>query len=82
MAFIDEFLRALPPPPARFLDGLSPRELEVLRLLASGKSNQQIAQELVISLSTVLHHVTSILTKTSTSNRTEAAAYAIRHGLD
>jgi DNA-binding CsgD family transcriptional regulator len=60
---------------------LSPREAEVLRLMAAGKSNQQIADMLVISPSTVLHHVTNILTKTGCSNRTEAAAYAHRHGL-
>jgi DNA-binding CsgD family transcriptional regulator/pimeloyl-ACP methyl ester carboxylesterase len=61
--------------------GLSPREVEVLHLLAAGKSNQQIADALVISPSTVLHHVTNILTKTGCSNRTEAAAYAHRNGL-
>jgi DNA-binding CsgD family transcriptional regulator/pimeloyl-ACP methyl ester carboxylesterase len=60
---------------------LSPREVDVLRLIAAGKSNQQIASELVISLSTVLHHVTNILTKTGCHNRTEAAAYAHRHRL-
>jgi DNA-binding CsgD family transcriptional regulator len=61
--------------------GLSPREVEVLRLVAAGKSNQQIADALVISPSTVLHHVTNILTKTGCHNRTEAAAYAHRHSL-
>ena len=61
--------------------GLSARELEVLRLFAAGRSNQQIAGELVISLSTVAKHVTSILTKTESANRTEAAAYAHRHRL-
>jgi DNA-binding CsgD family transcriptional regulator/pimeloyl-ACP methyl ester carboxylesterase len=60
---------------------LSAREAEVLRLLAAGRSNQQIADALVISHSTVLHHVTNILTKTGCSNRTEAAAYAHRHDL-
>ena len=62
-------------------DGLSPRELEVLRLLAVGRSNPQIAEELVISLSTVQHHVSSILAKTRVVNRTEAAAYAHRTNL-
>jgi DNA-binding NarL/FixJ family response regulator len=62
-------------------DGLSSRELEVLRLMAAGKSNQQIADALVISLSTVLHHVTNILTKTGCSNRTEAAGYARDRGI-
>ena len=62
-------------------DGLSQREVEVLRLIAQGKSNQQIAEELFISASTVSHHVTSILNKTASSNRTEAATYASRHDL-
>ena len=60
---------------------LTPREIEVLRLIAEGKSNQDIADKLLISLSTVAHHVTSILGKTSSSNRTEAAAYANRNRL-
>jgi DNA-binding NarL/FixJ family response regulator len=62
-------------------DHLSAREVEVLRLIALGRTNHEIAETLIISLSTVLHHVTNILTKTGRSNRTEAAAYAHRHGL-
>jgi DNA-binding CsgD family transcriptional regulator/pimeloyl-ACP methyl ester carboxylesterase len=61
--------------------GLSSREVEVLRLIAAGRSNQQIADALVISPSTVLHHVTNILTKTGCSNRTEAALYARDRGI-
>jgi DNA-binding NarL/FixJ family response regulator len=61
--------------------GLSRRELEVLRLMALGKSNRDISDDLVITLRTVVHHVTSILNKTGAANRTEAAAYAARHGL-
>ncbi|HLF04058.1 MAG TPA: AAA family ATPase, partial [Dehalococcoidia bacterium] len=61
--------------------GLTQREVEVLRLIALGKTNQDVADELVLSLRTVAHHVTSILNKTSSANRTEAAAYATRHGL-
>jgi DNA-binding CsgD family transcriptional regulator len=60
---------------------LSQRELEVLRLLATGKSNRDIADTLYISLSTVASHVRHILTKTGCANRTEAAAYALRCGL-
>jgi len=63
-------------------DGLTVRELEVLRLVASGKSNPQIAQELFISAKTVGNHVSNILNKTNTANRTEAAAYAVRHGIE
>jgi non-specific serine/threonine protein kinase len=61
--------------------GLTEREVEVLRLLAAGKSNREIAAALVISVNTVFHHVGNILGKTGASNRTEAAAYALRHGL-
>jgi pimeloyl-ACP methyl ester carboxylesterase/DNA-binding CsgD family transcriptional regulator len=61
--------------------GLSSRELEVLRLLASGRSNKQIAEALVITRNTVAKHVTSILTKTESANRTEATSYAHRHRL-
>jgi DNA-binding NarL/FixJ family response regulator len=70
-----------PPPPLMDLDDLSPREIEVLRLIASGKSNQEIAETLFISRNTVSTHVRNILTKTGSANRTEAAAYAMRHGL-
>jgi DNA-binding NarL/FixJ family response regulator len=70
-----------PPPPLMGLDDLSPREIEVLRLMASGKSNREIAEVLFISRNTVSTHVRNILTKTGSANRTEAAAYAMRHGL-
>jgi DNA-binding NarL/FixJ family response regulator len=60
---------------------LTPREIEVLRLIAAGRSNHEIADELTISLNTVLHHVTSILGKTAAANRAEAAVYAAQHGL-
>ncbi len=61
--------------------GLSPRELEVLRLLATGHANQVIADTLFISLPTVKVHVRSILTKLGLESRTAAAAFAIHHGL-
>jgi DNA-binding NarL/FixJ family response regulator len=63
------------------LGGLSSRELEVLRLIAVGKSNREIAARLVISENTVFQHVRSILNKTGCANRTEAAVYAHTHGL-
>jgi DNA-binding CsgD family transcriptional regulator/pimeloyl-ACP methyl ester carboxylesterase len=62
-------------------DVLSSREAEVLRLLATGRSNQQIADELVISLNTVRRHVSNIFDKTGAANRVEASAYARDHGL-
>jgi len=61
--------------------GLSPREAEVLRLVAAGQSNRQIAQALSLSESTIAKHLTSIFTKTGADNRAAAAAFAIRHGL-
>jgi DNA-binding NarL/FixJ family response regulator len=60
---------------------LSERELDVLRLLAAGKSNQQIADELVISLNTVRRHVSNVFDKTGVANRAQATAYAKDHGI-
>ncbi len=62
-------------------DGLTQREVEVLALVAAGKSNADIAEELVISPNTVVRHVSNILAKTGSSNRTEAALYASQNGL-
>jgi DNA-binding CsgD family transcriptional regulator len=61
--------------------GLSPREMEVLRLMADGRSNQQIAGELFISFRTAGNHVTNILGKLGVASRTSAVSYAIRHGI-
>jgi DNA-binding CsgD family transcriptional regulator/tetratricopeptide (TPR) repeat protein len=69
------------PLPRELPDALSPREVEVLRLIAAGKSNRDIADALCISLNTVATHVHNILAKTGCTNRTEAAAYALHHGL-
>jgi DNA-binding CsgD family transcriptional regulator len=62
-------------------DDLSRREVEILRLVAAGRSNREIGEELFISGHTVANHVRSILRKTGAANRTEAAAYAFRHEL-
>ncbi len=61
--------------------GLSPRELEVLRLVASGKSNREIASTLVISEHTVARHLQNIYAKLRVSSRAAATAYAFEHGL-
>ncbi len=61
--------------------GLSKREAEVLRLVAAGKSNREIAAVLFLSEKTVANHLANILSKTGTENRAAAAAFAIRHGL-
>ncbi len=63
------------------LDPLSERELEVLRELAQGASNQEIAERLVITVDTVKRHVSNLLAKLEASNRTQAVARARRLGL-
>jgi DNA-binding NarL/FixJ family response regulator len=60
---------------------LSEREAAVLRLVVEGKSNRQIADELVLSEKTIANHLTSIFNKIGVDNRASAAAFAIRHGL-
>ena len=66
---------------ATFPDNLTAREVEILRLMAMGRTNKDVSLVLAISLNTVATHVHSILNKTQCANRTEAAAYAIRKGL-
>jgi DNA-binding NarL/FixJ family response regulator len=85
---IDDFLAGIPsqpealrPTPPEAAGLLSQRELDVLRLLVAGRSNQQIADELVISLNTVRRHVSNIFDKTGAANRAQAAVYAKDHGL-
>ena len=62
-------------------DGLSAREVDVLRLVARGLSNREIGAALFISEHTAANHMRSILRKTGCANRTEATAYAYRSGL-
>jgi NarL family two-component system response regulator LiaR len=66
-----------PPSP----EPLTPREMEVLKLVAQGLSNQEIAQKLVVSVATVYTHVSNILGKLHLASRTQAALYALREGL-
>ena len=61
--------------------GLTPREAEVLRLLAAGRSNQQIAQALFLSPRTVQRHVANAYLKIGAHNKADATAYALRHKL-
>ena len=67
--------------PLLVFDKLTAREVEVLRLLAAGRTNRQIADELVIAISTVTSHVANIFGKTGSANRIGAAAYAAQKGL-
>ncbi len=60
---------------------LTNREREVLSLIVAGRSNAEIAEELAVSLSTARFHVSAILSKLGASNRAEAAALAVKHGL-
>jgi two-component system response regulator DegU len=59
---------------------LTEREMDVLRLIAQGKSNTEISRELVVVEKTVEKHVANILRKTGTKNRTEAAAWIVKYG--
>ncbi len=69
------------PAPGEDLPDLTPRELEVLNLMATGASNQEIADQLVISLHTAKSHVSHILAKMQAVNRRQAARRAARRGL-
>jgi DNA-binding NarL/FixJ family response regulator len=62
-------------------NGLTPREAEVLALVAAGKTNREVATALSISRKTVARHLSNIFTKIDVSSRTEAAAYAFAHDL-
>ena len=60
---------------------LTPRELEVLHLVASGRSNREVADALVLSVRTVERHITNIYAKIGARGKADATAYAFRHGL-
>jgi DNA-binding NarL/FixJ family response regulator len=77
-------LESRPPPPggsAPLPDDLTPREAEVLKLIAAGLSNAQIAQQLVLSGATVKTHVNRIFYKTGARDRAQAVRYAYEHGI-
>ena len=66
---------------SRYPNGLTVREVEVLGLLAGGKTNREIAESLFISVRTASNHVSNIFAKINAANRAEAATYANRQGL-
>jgi DNA-binding CsgD family transcriptional regulator len=76
----DESRRGRPAPPAEGAP-LSPRELEVVALVAAGDSNAEIAHRLGISINTVERHVGNVYRKIDARGRADATAWAIRNGL-
>ncbi|MFC7645898.1 response regulator [Streptosporangium lutulentum] len=69
-------------PAAGRVTPLTDREREVLTLIAAGRSNREIARELTVAEKTVKTHVSNVLMKLGVQDRTQAALYAVRHGLD
>ena len=78
---LQEGLEAKPVETPAYPDGLTQREVEVLRLVASGKSNAEIAAELVLSIRTVERHISNIYGKTRSGGRADATAFAFTRGL-
>jgi NarL family two-component system response regulator LiaR len=76
-----KFMQAMKRPSATLEEPLTGREREILRHVAHGLSNQEIADRLTISERTVRTHISHILDKLDLENRTQAALYALRHGL-
>ena len=70
-----------PEPQTTIENALTDREMEILRQVALGKTNQEIADELVVSERTVRTHITNILAKLGLTNRTQAALYALKQGI-
>ena len=78
MARVGELPRSQQSP---YPDHLTAREVEVLRLIAAGRTNLEISRELVLSLRTVARHITNIYGKIGARSKSDATAYAIGHGL-
>jgi DNA-binding NarL/FixJ family response regulator len=79
--FAAQLFPARDQPPTQPIEELTPRELQVLRLIAEGQSNKEIARALGISEHTVKFHVNAILGKLNVQSRTEAVVHATRLGL-
>ncbi len=76
-----EMMQSQPRGSSTLPEGLTNREAEVIKLIAQGRTDREIAEELIISVRTVTTHVGNILNKTGAANRAEAASFATRHGL-
>jgi DNA-binding NarL/FixJ family response regulator len=78
---LQDRIAAEPLRPPAYPDRLTQREVDVLRLIAAGKSNREIAEELFLSLRTIERHITNLYTKISARGKADATAYALRHDL-
>ena len=78
---VERFVRSAPSPPPPALDELTPREREVLVLMARGRSNAELAADLVISETTAKTHVARVLAKLGLRDRVQAVVFAYEHGI-
>jgi DNA-binding NarL/FixJ family response regulator len=81
VALAESELAETVPPVVPVVAGLTSREVEVLRLVAKGQSNKEIAAELVLSVRTVERHITNLYGKIDARGKADATAYAFQHGL-
>jgi DNA-binding NarL/FixJ family response regulator len=81
LARIDELAQRIEASAIDYPDGLTLREVDVLRLIAADMSNREMAEELFLSVRTIERHVANIYTKIDAHNRNDAIAYAEQHGL-
>jgi NarL family two-component system response regulator LiaR len=74
--------QVIAPTPPNLLEALTDREMDVLRLIARGNSNKEIAADLHLTEGTVKGYVSTILGKLQVADRTQAALYAVKHGVE
>ena len=74
--------QVISPPTTRLLESLTEREMDVLRLIARGNNNKEIASILHLTEGTVKGYVSTILGKLQVADRTQAALYAVKHGVE
>jgi len=78
---LGRMVRAGPVLPEALLDGLTRREVQVLRMVAGGNANKEIADQLLVSVATVERHLSNVYSKIGARGRTEASAFAFTGGL-